>query len=98
VVLDQLTVRSLAIDGSRGIATLRGTGVETPSRRRGDVTVALSSHSGVAACAFDSNGYYKAGSLLSGSIMFTRGAARWRETCIQVVKIVAPLLPLGPQV
>jgi hypothetical protein len=76
VVLHALTVKSLAIDRARGIATLRGSGVEMPSRRRVAVTVVLVSHAGQRSLRIRlSNGYYESGRLLNGSIAFAGRAA-----------------------
>jgi len=75
VVLATLILRSMAIDGRLGVATLRGRVLEMPSRKRVDVTVVLVSHSGRRSLRIRlSNGYYKSGSLLNGSIAFTRAA------------------------
>jgi len=75
VALRKLTVRSLAIDLRRGVATLRGSGVETPRGRRVSVTVVLVSHGGHRSLRISlSGGYYKSGPLLSGSITFVRSA------------------------
>jgi hypothetical protein len=77
VELRKLILRSLAIDGPRGTATLRGIGIEAPSGRRVSVTVVLVNHSGHRSLRIRlSSGYYTSGGLLTGSITFTRGAAR----------------------
>jgi Right handed beta helix region len=77
VELRKLIVKSLAINGHSGTATLRGSGVETASGRRVDVTLVLVNHSGHRSLRIRlSNRYYESGGLLSGSITFTRGAAR----------------------
>jgi len=77
VELRTLIVKSLAIDGQRGTATLRGSGVETPSGRRVGVTVVLVNHSGHRSLRIRlSSRYYESGGLLTGSITFTRSAAR----------------------
>ena len=77
VVLSSLTAKSLAINASRGIATLRGSGVEMPGRRRVRITVVLVSHSGHRSLRIGlSSGYYKSGSLLSGSIAFIPSVRR----------------------
>jgi hypothetical protein len=77
VELHKLTVRSLAIDGQSGTATLRGSGVETPGGRRVSVTVVLVNHSGHRSLRIRlSSGYYESGGLLTGSIAFTRSPAR----------------------
>ena len=74
LVLRKLTVRSLAIDGRRGVATLRGSG-ETSSRRRVGVTVVLVSHSRQRSLRIRlSSGYHASGRLITGSITFVRGA------------------------
>jgi hypothetical protein len=85
VVLRALNLRSLAIDGRRGIATLRGTCVQA-SRRRA-VTVVLGSHAGRRSLRIHiSSGYSKSGGLLSGSITFIARPAR-------TASIVLPALP-----
>lgn len=72
VLLRKLTLKSLAIDGRRGVATLRGS-AETSSRRRVGVTVVLVSHSGQWSLRIRlSSGYYVSGRLIAGSIAFTR--------------------------
>jgi hypothetical protein len=75
VVLRKLTLRSLAINLSRGVATLRGSGVERPGGRRASVTVVLVSHAGHRSLRIGlSSGYHYSGRLLSGSITFVRTA------------------------
>jgi len=77
VTLKTLTLKSMVIDGRRGIATLRGSGVELASRRRVAVTVVLVSHAGKRSLRISlSSGYYDSGRLLSGAIAFTRSVAR----------------------
>jgi hypothetical protein len=72
VTLKALTLRSIVIDGTRGVATLRGSGVELPSRRRVNVTIVLVSHSRHRSMRIRlSNGYADSGAILSGSITFT---------------------------
>jgi hypothetical protein len=74
VVLRALTLKSLAIDGRRGTATLRGAGVEMPSRRRVSITLVLVSHAAQRSLRIRfSSGYYDSGRLLSGAIAFIRG-------------------------
>jgi hypothetical protein len=77
VGLRKLTVKSLAIDGRTGTATLRGSGIETPGGRRVSVTVVFVSHSGHRSLRIRlSSGYYESGGLLTGSITFTGSAAQ----------------------
>jgi hypothetical protein len=77
IVLRSLTLRSMMIDGRRGVATLRGSCMEMPSRRRVAVTIVLTSHSRHRSLRIRlSNRYFRSGSLLSGSITFTRARAR----------------------
>ena len=72
VVLRALTLKSLAINGRRGTATLRGSGVEIPSKRRVSVTLVLV-HSRQSSLRISfSSGYYESGRL-SGTIAFIRG-------------------------
>jgi hypothetical protein len=74
VVLHALTVKSLAIDGRRGTATLRGNGVEVSSKRRVSITLVLVSNSRQPSLRIRfSSGYYDSGRLLSGAIAFIRG-------------------------
>jgi hypothetical protein len=76
VALRSLRVRSLAIDGQRGVATLRGSCLEA-RRRSVAVTVVLTSHAGRLSLRIRlSSGYYKTGRLLSGSISFISGQRR----------------------
>jgi hypothetical protein len=71
LALGALTVRSLAIDRRRGVATLRGNCLRMPGRRRVGVTVVLTSHSSRRSLRIGlSNGYFKSGTLLRGSITF----------------------------
>ena len=71
VELRSLTVRSLAIDRRRGVATLRGSCLRMPGRRRVGVTVVLMSHSSRRSFRLGlSNGYRRSGALLRGSITF----------------------------
>jgi hypothetical protein len=73
VELRGLTVRSLAIDRRRGVATLRGSCLRMPGRRRVGVTVVLTSHSSRRSLRLGlSNGYFRSGALLRGSITFLR--------------------------
>jgi hypothetical protein len=82
VVLRALKLRSLAIDGRRGIATLRGSCVQA-SRRR-SVTVVLTSHAGRRSLRIHiSSGYFKSGGLLSGSITFLSRPARSASTSLR---------------
>jgi hypothetical protein len=75
VVLRTLSVRSLAFDGPRGVATLHGSSVEMPRKRRVRVTVVLVNHAGHRSLRLQlSSGYRTAGTLLKGSISFTRSA------------------------
>ena len=77
VLLRALAVSSLAIDGQRGIATLRGRGTEMPSKRRVSITIVLVSHSGHRTLRIRlSSGYYDSGRLLNGSITLTRSVGR----------------------
>jgi hypothetical protein len=81
IVLRALNLRSLTIDGRRGIATLRGSCVQT-SRRRA-VTVVLWSHAGRRSLRIHiSSGYSKSGGLLSGSITFIARPARTASTAL----------------
>jgi hypothetical protein len=74
VRLGWLTVRSLAIDRRRGVATLRGSCLRMPGRRRVGITVVLTSHSSRRGLRVSlSNGYFKNGALLRGSITFLTG-------------------------
>jgi hypothetical protein len=83
VVLRALKLRSLTIDGRRGIATLRGSCVQA-SRRRA-VTVVLGSHAGRRSLRIHiSSGYFKSGGLLSGSITFLARPARTASTALRV--------------
>jgi hypothetical protein len=69
--LEGLTVRSLAIDRRRGVATLRGSCLRMPGRRRVGITVVLTSHSSRPGLRIGlSTGYFKSGALLRGSITF----------------------------
>jgi hypothetical protein len=71
VKLGWLTVRSLAIDRRHGVATLRGSCLRMPGRRRVGVTVILTSHFSRRSLRIAlSNGYFKSGALLRGSITF----------------------------
>jgi hypothetical protein len=71
VELRGLTVRSLAIDRRRGVATLRGSCLRMPGRRRVGVTVVLTSQSSRRSLRLGlSNGYFRSGALLRGSITF----------------------------
>jgi hypothetical protein len=73
VVLRALSVSSLVINGNRGSATLRGDGVDLPSRRRVRVTLNLENHSGHRSLRIRlSSGYFKSGHLLTGAISFIR--------------------------
>ncbi len=73
VSLGALTVTSLSIDRSRGVATLTGSGVEKANRQRVRIHIVLESHAGRATLSIRlSNGYYESGRLLSGSITFTQ--------------------------
>ena len=75
--LDRLNVSSLVIDGSRGVATLRGSVDEMPGRRRVYVTVAFESHSRHRQLRIRlSSGYHESGPLLAGFINFVRNATR----------------------
>jgi hypothetical protein len=77
VALRSLRVRSLAIDGQTGVATLRGSCLQAARRRRVTVTLVLTSHAGRRSLRIRlSSGYYKAGRLLSGSITFIRSQGR----------------------
>ena len=73
VVLGALTVTSLSIDRSRGVATLDGTGVDKANRRRVRIQIVLESRAGHATLSIRlSNGYYESGRLLSGSVTFAQ--------------------------
>jgi hypothetical protein len=73
VALRTLTLRSLAIDWRRGVATLSGSGVEVSQKRRVSVTLVLVDHGKTRSLSIRlSRGYYKSGRLLDGSIRFTR--------------------------
>ncbi len=75
VTLKTLTLRSMTIDGARGVATLRANGMELPSRRHVNVTVVLLSHGRHRSMRIRlSSGYADSGALLSGSISFTRSS------------------------
>jgi hypothetical protein len=71
VVLGALTVTSLSIDRSRGVATLAGSGVEKANRRRVRIQVVLERRAGHPTLSIRlSNGYHESGRLLSGSVTF----------------------------
>jgi hypothetical protein len=73
VVLCALTVTSLSIDRSRGVATLSGSGVEKANRRQVRIQLVLESRVGHPALSIRlSNGYHESGRLLSGSVTFTQ--------------------------
>jgi len=73
VVLGALTVTSLSIDRSRGVATLDGSGVEKANRRRVRIRIVLERRAGHATLSIRlSNGYHESGRLLSGSVTFTQ--------------------------
>jgi hypothetical protein len=73
VALRRLNARSVAIDLARGVATLRGSGIEMSTGRRVGVIVVLTSHAGHRSLRIRlSNGYHKSGRLLSGSITLAR--------------------------
>jgi hypothetical protein len=73
VALRALTLRSLAIDWRRGVATLRGSGVELSHKQRVSVTLVLVDHGKTRSLSIRlSRGYSKSGRLLDGSIRFTR--------------------------
>lgn len=77
IELTRLTLKSLAIDAQRGIATLRGSGIEMPGRRRVSVTLVLVSHAAQRSLRIRlSTGYHESGPLLNGSIAFMRRAVR----------------------
>jgi Right handed beta helix region len=74
VALRSLTLKSLAIDWRRGVATLRGSGVELRHRGRVSVTIVLVDHGKTRSLSIRlSRGYYKSGRLLDGSIRLIRG-------------------------
>src|SRR5262249_35998632 len=82
VVLRALKLRSLAIDGRRGLATLRGSCVQA-SRRRA-VTVVLISPAGRRALRIPrSSGYLKSGGFRRGSITFLARTARTASTSLR---------------
>jgi hypothetical protein len=68
VVLRALTLKSLAINARRGTATLRGNGVEIPSKRRVTITLVLVHARQPSLRISFSSGYYESGRLLSGAI------------------------------
>jgi hypothetical protein len=73
VVLGALTVTSLSIDRSRGVATLDGSGVDKAHRRRVRIQIVLERRAGHATLTIRvSNGYYESGHLLSGSVTFAQ--------------------------
>jgi hypothetical protein len=73
VVLGALTVTSLSIDRSRGVATLDGSGVDKANRRRVRIQIVLKRRAGHATLSIRlSNGYYESGRLLSGSVTFAQ--------------------------
>jgi hypothetical protein len=73
VVLGALTVTSLSIDRSRGVATLDGSGVERANRRRVRIQLVLERRAGHATLGIRlSTGYHESGRLLSGSVTFTQ--------------------------
>ena len=75
--LIKLTLKSLAIDSRRGIATLRGRGIEMRGGRRVSITLVLVSHAARRSLRIRlSTGYYESGSLVKGSITFMRRAVR----------------------
>jgi hypothetical protein len=72
-VLGALTVTSLSIDRSRGVATLAGSGVEKANRRRVRIQVVLERRAGHPTLSIRlSNGYHESGRLLSGSVTFAQ--------------------------
>jgi len=74
LALEDLVVKSLAINAARGIATIRGTAVQKHGRRRAFVTIVLVNHAGHRSLRIGlSSGYHESGSLLAGSITFIRG-------------------------
>lgn len=73
VVLGALTVTSLSIDRSRGVATLDGSGVERANRRRVRIQLVLGRRAGHLTLSIRlSTGYHESGRLLSGSVTFTQ--------------------------
>jgi hypothetical protein len=73
VLLRSLSVSSLVINGGRGTATLRGDGMDLPSRRRVRVTLNFENHSGRRSLRIRlSSGYLESGHLLAGTITFIR--------------------------
>ncbi len=73
VVLGALTVTSLSIDRSRGVATLDGSGVEKVNRRRVRIQLVLERRAGHATLSIRlSDGYHESGRLLDGSVTFTQ--------------------------
>jgi hypothetical protein len=74
VVLGALTVTSLSIDRSRGVATLDGSGVDKANRqRRVRIRIVLERNAGHATLSIRlSNGYHESGRLLSGSVTFAQ--------------------------
>jgi Right handed beta helix region len=73
VALRALTLRSLAINWRRGIATIRGSGVEVHHKQGVSVTLVLVDHGKTRSLSIRlSRAYYKSGRLLDGSIRFTR--------------------------
>src|SRR5262249_50724662 len=75
VALRALTLRSLAINWRRGVATLRGSGVVLAHKRHVGVTLVLVDHGKTRSFSIRlSRGYYRSGRLLNGSIRFTRSS------------------------
>jgi hypothetical protein len=73
VVLGALTVTSLSINRSRGVATLAGSAVEKANRRRVRIRLVLERRTGHPTLSIRlSNGYYESGRPLSGSVAFTQ--------------------------
>jgi hypothetical protein len=73
VLLRALSVSSLVINGGRGTATLRGEGVDLPSKRRVRVTLNFENHAGRRSLRIRlSSGYLQSGHLLTGAITFIR--------------------------
>jgi hypothetical protein len=90
VALRALRVRSLTIDGRRGIATLRGSCAQASRRRT--VTIVLSSNAGRSSLRIrTSRGYFKSGSLLSGSITFLSRPGRAARVTSGMPRVVLPM-------
>jgi hypothetical protein len=91
--LGTLTLRSTVIDGRRGIATLRGSSVEMPTKRRVGLTIVLTSNSAHHNVRVRlSNGYFESGRLLNGTITFMRSAGRSSIGAVAASSVAAPVV------